>query len=120
MSETTITPSMRITEEVTSWAGVEAVPGDRGSSVSFRFGRREIGHLHGDRALHLGLPKEVWHRLKEEGRIDYHPVFPGKPGFAARAIESEEDVLDVIALLRINYDRVLERYGLPVEASSTR
>jgi hypothetical protein len=23
-----------------------------------------------------------------EGRIDYHPVFPGKPGFAARQIAS--------------------------------
>ena len=113
MSQTTITPSMRITEEVTSWPGVDAVPGDRGSSVAFKFGKREIGHLHGDRALHLGLPKEDWHRLYDAGRIDYHPVFPGKPGFAARAIAGDDDVVEAIALLRINYDRVLARYGLP-------
>jgi hypothetical protein len=55
----------------------------------------------------------VWHELKEQERIVDHPVFPGKPGFAARAIDGEADVEDVIALMRINYDRVLARYGLP-------
>ena len=59
---------------------------------SFKLGRREIGHLHGDRVLHLGFPKAVWHELYEAGRIDYHPVFPGKPGYAARQIENAEDI----------------------------
>jgi luciferase-like monooxygenase len=99
------TASEQITHEVTSWPGVEAAPGDRGSSVAFKLGRRELGHLHGDRSLHLGFPKADWHRLYDEGRIDYHPVFPGKPGFAARALDSDDDVLDAIALLRINYER---------------
>jgi hypothetical protein len=114
MSETR-TPSQRITEEVTSWPGVEAGPGDRGE-FSFKLGRREIGHLHGDHALHIGFPKAVWNELYEQGRIDYHPVFPGKPGYASRRIETEADVEDVIALLRLNYDRGVERHGLPVEA----
>ena len=60
-----------------------------------------------------GFPKAVWHELYEQGRIDYHPVFPGKPGFAARSIESGDDVRDVIALLRLNYDRVVAQHGLP-------
>jgi hypothetical protein len=47
--------------------------------------------------------------LHDQGRIDYHPVFPGKPGYAARRIASDEDVRDVIALLRINYDRSAAR-----------
>jgi hypothetical protein len=51
--------------------------------------------------------------LFEQGRIDYHPVFPGKPGFASRRIENEDDVRDVIALLRLNYDRVVARHGVP-------
>jgi hypothetical protein len=76
-------------------------------------GRREIGHLHGDRAAHFGFPKELWHALYEQGRIDYHPVFPGRPGFAARAIETDEDVEDVIAILRLNYERVVARHGIP-------
>jgi Luciferase len=96
--------SERITEEVTSWPGVTAGPGRRGE-FSFKLGGREIGHLHGDRVAHFGFPKGVWHSLFEEGRIDYHPVFPGRPGFGARAIESEADIEDVIALMRLNYER---------------
>jgi hypothetical protein len=113
------TASQRITDEVTSWPGVE-VGADRGSSVAFRVGRREIGHLHGDHALHTGFPKAAWKELHEAGRIDYHPVFPGKPGYAARRIEAEADVRDVIELLRLNYDRAVARHGLPAEADDFR
>jgi hypothetical protein len=106
----TQTASEQIIDEVTSWPGVTAGPGDRGE-FSFKLGRREIGHLHGDHAAHFGFPKEVWTDLFEQGRIDYHPVFPGKPGFGARRIEGEADVRDVIELLRLNYDRVVARHG---------
>ena len=110
-------PSERITEEVTSWPGVTAGPGRRGE-FAFRVGRREIGHLHGDHAAHFGFPKAVWQSLFEAGRIDYHPVFPGRPGFGARRIETETDVDDVIALLRLNYDRVTANHGLPGEEAA--
>ena len=109
------TASEQITEEVTSWPGVEAGPGARGE-FAFKLGRRAIGHLHGDHVLHTGFPKAVWKELYEKGRIDYHPVFPGKPGYAARRIETEDDVRDVIALLRLNYDRVAARQSPPVKA----
>ncbi len=102
----------RITDEVTSWPGVSIGKNARGGEA-FVVGRREIGHLHGDHALHTGFPKDTWTELKAEGRITDHPVFPGKPGPAARALRSEQDVDDAIALLRMNYDRVIERYGLP-------
>jgi hypothetical protein len=102
------TPSEVITEEVTSWPGVEAGPGRRGE-FAFKVGRREIGHLHGDHAAHFSFPKDVWLELRKEGRIVDHPVFPGKQGPAARRIEEEDDVRDVIELLRLNYDRVVTR-----------
>lgn len=108
--------SERIIEEVTSWPGVEMGPNARGS-LAFIVGRREIGHLHGDHALHTGFPKAVWTELKEQGRIVDHPVFPGRPGPAARRIEDEADVRDVIALLRLNYDRVVSRSGAPAKAA---
>jgi hypothetical protein len=104
--------SQEITDEVTSWPGVDAGPGRRGE-FAFRLGRREIGHLHGDRTAHFGFPKEVWTELYEAGRIDYHPVFPGRPGFGARRIETEDDVRDVIEMMRLNYDRVVDRHGVP-------
>ena len=109
--------SERITEEVSSWPGVLAGPGRRGE-LAFKAGGREIGHLHGDRVAHFGFPKGVWQVLFDEGRIDYHPIFPGRPGFGARPIESEADVDDVIALMRLNYDRVVAKHGLPTAAAA--
>jgi hypothetical protein len=97
--------SQRITDTVTSWPGVVAGPGRRGE-FAFRVGRREIGHLHGDHAAHFAFPKTVWAELHAAGRVVDHPVFPGKAGPAARRIETEDDVRDVIALMRLNYDRI--------------
>jgi hypothetical protein len=102
----------QITETVTSWLGVSAGPGRRGE-FAFKVGGREIGHLHGDRVAHFAFPKEVWTELYDAGRVDYHPVFPGRPGFGARAIDGPADVKDVIALMRLNYDRIVARHGLP-------
>jgi hypothetical protein len=102
---TTTTASQQITQEVTSWPGVEAGPGRRGE-FAFRVGKREIGHLHGDHAAHFSFPKHVWSELFAAGRIGHHPVFPGREGTAARRIENDADVRDVIKLMRLNYTRV--------------
>ena len=93
--------SEQIIETVTSWPGVEAGPGKRGEF-----------------AFKVGGPKEVWGSLFEQGRIDYHPVFPGRPGFGARRIETEADVEDVVALMRLNYERVVACHGLPTQAAA--
>jgi len=103
-----MTASEEITHEVTSWPGVEAGPGSRGE-FSFRVGRREIGHLHGDHAAHFMLPKGLWQELHAAGRVTHHPVFPNKQGPAARRIAGDDDVRDVIALMRLNYDRLVNR-----------
>ena len=113
MPETT-TASQWITDEVTSWPGTTAADGRRGE-FAFKIGPREIGHLHGDHAAHLSFPKDVWQVLYDEGRVDYHPVFAGKPGHASRRIENDDDVRDVITMIRMNYDRVVERFGLPAD-----
>ena len=97
--------SRQITDEVTSWPGVEAGPGRRGE-FAFKVGRREIGHLHGDHAAHFSFPKDVWAELFEHGRVGYHPVFPDRRGPAARRIEDEADVGDVIRMMRLNYERM--------------
>jgi hypothetical protein len=112
MTTGTRTASEQITEEVTSWPGVEAGHGTRGE-FAFKVGRREIGHLHGDHAAHFSFPRPVWSELHWAGRIVDHPVFPGKVGPAARRIRDETDIQDVIVLMRLNYDRIVERHGLP-------
>jgi hypothetical protein len=111
------TASRRITETVTSWPGVEAGLGDRGE-FGFSVGGHRLGHLHGEHAAHFGFPREVGAELREQGRIGPHPVNPHSTKMGARRIQDEADVDDVIELLRLNYDRVVARYGLPAEVGA--
>ena len=100
-----ISPSERITDVVLSWHGVSAGFGTRGE-FAFRVNGREIGHLHGDRAAHFFFGRQLWNELRAAGRIVPHPIFPSREGPAARRIEAAGDVEDVIALMRLNYDRL--------------
>lgn len=106
----------QIIDEVTSWPGVEAGPGRRGE-FAFRVGGREIGHLHGSHAAHFAFPKQIWRDLREQERISPHPVFPDREGLAARRIENDGDIRDVIELLRLNYDRTTTHDGAPRTAA---
>jgi hypothetical protein len=98
--------SEQITEVVAAWPGVEAGPGRRGE-YAFRVSGKEIGHLHGDHAAHFGFPRDVGAALREAGRVGPHPVNPHSTRMAARRIETDEDVRDVIELMRENYDRLV-------------
>jgi hypothetical protein len=109
--------SERITDEVTSWPGVEAGHGRRGE-WGFYVNRHEVGHLHGDHAAHFSFGKEIGTALREQGRVVDHPVFPGKNAMAARRIDDNDDVGDVIELMRLNYDRIVARYGLSSPATA--
>jgi Family of unknown function (DUF5519) len=99
---TTQTASERILERVTAWDGVTTTLGRRGE-LSIRVGRKEIGHLHGSRAAHFAFPREVWRKLLDEGRVVKHPI--DRDGLAARRLETDADVDEAIALLRMNYER---------------
>ena len=111
IERTARTASEVIIAEATSWPGVETAPG-RFGAVALICGRREIGHLHGDHAAHFSFPKDVWSDLRGQGRIVPHPVFPQARGPAARRIENDEDVTEVIALLRLNYESAVARHGV--------
>ena len=52
----------------------------------------------------------MWEKLKLEGRIVPHPVFPERRGPAARRIENDADVRDVIAMMRLNYERIVAQH----------
>ncbi|MSO42479.1 MAG: hypothetical protein EXQ70_11435 [Solirubrobacterales bacterium] len=108
---TTQSLSQQIIDAVSSWGGIDAGVGSRGE-LGFKVGRRSIGHLHGDHAAHFTFPKRTWAELLEQGRIAPHPFFPDRQGLAARTIEDEDDIGDMIELLRLNYDRVVARHGL--------
>ncbi len=102
-------PSTRIAAEVLTWPGTDAGWGDRGEHALWGPGGEELGHLHGDRVAHFAFPRDVGAALRASGRVGPHPVNRHSPRLAARAIAGEADVREVLALLRVNHDRVAGR-----------
>jgi luciferase-like monooxygenase len=92
-----------IVTEVSSWPGVETRP-HRFGGVEFRVGRRELGHLHGDRLADLPFPVRVREQLVAAGKAAPHHILP-ESGWVSRYIRSSDDVAEVVALFRLNYER---------------
>lgn len=104
-----------IEREVTSWPGVTLGDTGRGAR-QFRHGRVELGHLHGSSFADLPFPKKVRDELIAQGRAAVHDPLPHS-GWVRRQMESLDDVSAVIALFRLNYERVqarAERLGAKV------
>ncbi|MGA2010040.1 MAG: luciferase family protein [Solirubrobacteraceae bacterium] len=93
----------QITRTVAAWPGVEAGP-HRFGGVEFRLGRRELGHLHGDRIADLPFPRRVRDELIAEGRARPHHVLPDS-GWITVAIDGPDGVPDAIELFRLSYER---------------
>jgi len=93
----------RIEREIASWPDVTVAP-HRFGGREFRVGRRELGHLHGDRMADLPFPVRVREQLVKEGKAEPHHILP-ESGWVSRRIRGEADVEAVIELFRMNYDR---------------
>jgi Family of unknown function (DUF5519) len=98
-----MTVGERIRAEVESWDGVSTHE-HRFGGVEFRLGKRELGHLHGDRLADLPFPKRVADELIADGRALPHHVVRDS-GWVSKPIRSEEDVDAVLDLFRLSYER---------------
>ena len=94
-----------ITAEVSSWEGVTTHP-HRFGGVEFRLGKRELGHLHGDRLADLPFRRTIRDMLVETGRAQPHHVLPDS-GWVSKPIRGEDDVGAVVDLFRLGYERAL-------------
>jgi hypothetical protein len=111
-----------IEREVTSWPGVTTGDTGRGG-LQFRYGRVELGHLHGGSFADLPFPRKVRDELIATGQAAVHPPLPDS-GWVRRQIDGPADAEAVIALLRMNYDRARardeQRSGRQDDASTGR
>jgi hypothetical protein len=103
----------RVEGEVASWEGVTVAP-HRFGGVEFRLGRRELGHLHGDRLADLPFPRRIRDMLVETGRADRHHVLPNS-GWVSKRIATDGDADEAIELFRLAYERA--RVALAVRAA---
>jgi hypothetical protein len=92
-----------IRESVLSWPGVEAVP-HRFGGIEYRYGRKEMGHVHGDRLADLPLPRKLHDEVIAEGRAEPHHVLT-ETGWVSCWMKSPEDAENVIDLFRVQYER---------------
>ena len=91
-----------VEREVLGWPGTSSEPG-RFGSVAFRYGRREIGHVHRDMIADLPVRQEMRERLLSEGRARPHRA--GSRGYVSYPLETREDASAVLEILRSNYER---------------
>ena len=93
----------RIEQEVGSWEGVTSQP-HRFGGIEFRVGRRELGHVHGDRLADLPFPVAIRRELVAAGRAEPHHILP-ESGWVSVRIRRDADADTVIELFRLNYER---------------
>ena len=93
----------QIEQTVANWPGV-TVAAHRFGGIEFRVGRRELGHLHGDRLADLPFPVKVRDELIAAGKAERHHVLPNS-GWVSRWIRGVKDVRGVVELFHLNYER---------------
>jgi hypothetical protein len=101
-----------VEREVLSWPGVSKERGGGGTgqggfwvppATVYRFGRRQIGHIHETGMADLTFPREIHDKLISDGRAKPH-----RAGFATVVsyhIREPEDVAKVVELFRMSYER---------------
>src|SRR5438445_11524252 len=92
-----------IREAVTAWPGVTAVS-HRFGGTEYRYGKKEMGHVHGDRLADLPLPRRLHDEVIAAGRAEPHHVLP-QTGWVSCWMAGPEDADGVIELFRLQYER---------------
>lgn len=94
-------------DEIGRWPGVTT--GDNGRmGVEFRYGKIELGHMHGRHVAHMPMPKRLRDELIAAGQATPHPVMPDS-GWVQLIIATLTDEKKTIELFRQNYDRARNR-----------
>jgi hypothetical protein len=103
----------RITQAVTSWAGVTSQP-HRFGGVEYVISRREIGHIHGDSLVDIPFPKKVRDKIVAAGRAQPHHILPDS-GWISFYLRQEPDVEQAIALLEESYRIAIKQKSKTIE-----
>ena len=104
----------QIEREILSWPGVskQTFAGGRGQggfqvppATMYRFGRRELGHIHVTGEADLPFPRAIHAELIANGRAKPHGA--GFAGVVTYTVRSREDVPGAVKLFRMNYERAV-------------
>jgi len=99
---------------VTKWSNIDTSIHKYGG-LQFNYNKREIGHIHSNGLLDMLLSRKIKQELMKEGRIQHHHSFKNS-GWASFYIKTEDDKEYAISLLKLCYDRYLEKQRTVVNA----
>jgi hypothetical protein len=91
----------RITKEISKWDGIE-IRRHRFGGTEFRFGSRELGHVHGNYQADIAFPMNIRNKLVEENRASPHHILP-KSGWITFRFGKESDIESATNLFRLAY-----------------
>jgi hypothetical protein len=96
----------RIREAVSRWQGVQTEP-HRYGGWEFRLGRRELGHIHGDRLVDIPFPKRVRDEIVAAHEAEPHHILPTS-GWVSLYLRTADDVDRALLLLERSYSLAQE------------
>lgn len=91
-----------IEREVLRWPGVSKDP-ERPHVALYRFGRRQIGHVHHDGVVDLPFPRAVHDEMISNGLAEPHRG--GFPAVVSYYLQGPEDFSGAVDLFRLSYER---------------
>ena len=116
--------ALHVIDEVRRWPGVEMRPHasqhEPGESdgVEFRLFGRQVGHVHGNCAVHLSLTKALKAMVVSEQLAEALTEAPAS-GWAMFNPIQKDDAERAIWLLRLNYIRLRRQRLTPTDARSS-
>jgi hypothetical protein len=104
--DTTDSPFQRVADTVAGWPGITTGRG-RCGAVTFSYGTREVGHLHGSSRADLPFPTKLRHELVAAGRAEPHHFLPESGWVTVRL--AGDGIARALDLFRLNYDLILRK-----------
>jgi hypothetical protein len=104
-----------VEREVLGWPGVSKETGGGGAgqgrfrvppATVYRFGRRQIGHIHNTGVADLTFPRKIHDELISDGRAKPHGA--GFANVVSYHIREPDDVPGLVELFRMSYERAKE------------
>ncbi|RPI68632.1 MAG: hypothetical protein EHM47_14280 [Ignavibacteriales bacterium] len=92
----------KIQKILREWSGLTTGT-HRFGGIAFNFGKREIGHTHGNSLVDIPFPMKIRNEVIGKGEAVEHHVLP-ESGWVSVHLEKEKDIDNTINLLRRSYE----------------
>lgn len=87
----------------------------RFGGTEYKFGKREIGHIHGNHLVDIPFPMKIRNGIVESGNAEPHHILP-ESGWVSVFLNNGNDVDRAIVLLKKSYNLAVEQMEKRIDA----